>query len=351
MGSNLLTMAGADFGVRHFSRGAKTFVLMVDGSDRLVCGRAECGRFSELSALENCRKVHESGDGLSLGVETRSVIPFGCEYALERDFEVCDGFARITTDLSAVNGGRLDGFALGTLTFPGWSEAELFVYGEEKMRSIRTFGGEQEFYSGREPVIALSVRFPDGVRVEYFAGSDLWRHRCGSRTTCASAEFVLAEGPDGLTLTRKLLTYETDADIEKRPWRLKELFAWRGNHGAPELPVPAGTIAADWSCLLAPVPLRNLRKAIRRSADDLAVTGAAPGYCKDPSHLDRAGKGELEHSDLDEYVSLRLWGSRQLLRRQKNFSFRVEKGPFRGTAASENLRSALRPVAVKEELE
>ena len=102
-----IRIAGADFDARVFSRGKFALSIEPVPGFTLSLGRAACGDFGEMSALPKKLRRHDSGDGLSVSVDTASQIPFGCEYEVKRSIDFSDGFARVTTDIAALNHGRI----------------------------------------------------------------------------------------------------------------------------------------------------------------------------------------------------------------------------------------------------
>ena len=186
-------ISGADFTARVAPSGKYAFTLELEGRPRLRTGRVGCAAFSELSALPKSFRRHASSDGLSASVESRSVIPFGCEYEVRREIELWDGCGTLTVDVAAVNHGAVGDLSLGEVSFPGpWTQLEFLLWGETEFRSVALTGEEQEFH--HSPEIPVMIRLSDGAGcvVEFAVGSDLWRHRAGFRTPGAAGEFTLA---------------------------------------------------------------------------------------------------------------------------------------------------------------
>ena len=352
-------IAGPDFSARVEPSGKYAFTLELEGRPRLRTGRAGCAAFSELSALPKSFRRHASSDGLSASVEARSVIPFGCEYEVRREIE-----------LAAVNHGAVGDLSLGEVSFPGpWTRLEFLLWGEEEFRVVELTGEEREFH--HSPEIPVMIRLADaaGCVVEFAAGSDLWRHRAGFRTPGAAGEFTLSGSAEEVRFTRQILRYEPEVEPEKRPWRFSSLIAWRtGNDPEPEpegervdfaaaeLPdsgrrVPAeGRGAAALPCLASPAGRKLIRNLVRRASGSLVLTGVAPELCLDAAHLGRAGKGELEHFDLEDYFAFHLWGNHQLAGRGNSFTMLpAPECRFAGSAAVRNLGRAPRALFPAEE--
>ncbi len=363
-------IAGAGFSARVEPSGKYAFTLNLEGRPRLRTGRAGCAAFSELSALPKSFRRHASSDGLSASVESRSVIPFGCEYEVRREIELWDGCGTLTVDVAAVNHGAVGDLSLGEVSFPGpWTKLEFLLWGEKEFRSVELTGEEREFH--HSPEIPVMIRLADGAGcvVEFAAGSDLWRHRAGFRTPGAAGEFTLAGNAEEVRFTRQILRYEPEAELKKRPWRFSSLIAWRtGSDPEPEpvgerfdlasatlpesgrrVPTADGGSAA-LPCLASPAGRKFIRNLVRRAPGSLVLTGAAPELCLDAAHLGRVGKGELEHFDLEDYFAFHLWGNHQLAGRGDSFPMLpAPECRFAGSAAVGNLGRAPRKLFPAEE--
>ena len=302
--------------------GAGTFRLTVSGIDRLEFGRVVCGNFSEDSALFDKLRLHSSNDGLEKTWESRSVIPFGCEYQIGRSGEFVSGLGRLTTDVRALGGGRIGDLELEELRFAApWRKAEFLVNGENAFRTASP--GNETLYLGAEPLLMLRVTFPDGVETEFAVGNDLWRQRAGAHTPGAHGEFSLVSSSDGLHYRRRVLIRDPEIEPEKRPWRFSALFGWKNANNPP---VEAENRFRLQECMLGSVNRRTLRKQLRTASGSVTLDGIAPRVCLDAAHLERPGRGEIEHFDLEEHLVSYIWGNRQLHRRNGSFTMIPEPG-------------------------
>ena len=78
-----------------------------------------------------------------------------------------------------------------------------------------------------------------------------------------------------------------------------------------------------------------MRKLVRSAAagETLLLTEFDPAICFDASHLNRSGKEQLAHWEIDDAFSFYLWANRTLLRQDGAFAFAVKAGNiFTGTA-------------------
>ena len=359
---------GADFTFRSLPNGKDSLILEVAGRPRLRCGRVRCAEFSELGALSRKFRLHGSIDNLTASFETLSVIPFGCEYEVERDLEAVDGFATATVDIRAVNHGKVGNLALEDLEFDGpWNKLEFLVWGEEQFRTVEPAADEQEFHHSPETLVMIRLTADDGVRVEFATGSDLWRHRSGFRTPGASGEFVLSGSRDKIVFRRQILTYEAEAEIEKRPWRFQTVFAWSvpgreadSEAGVRSINLASASIAESGRRIgcggkvqpelcLASAPARKFfRTQVRQASSPLRFEHANFGLCMSAAHLERPNKKELEHLDLEDWIAFYVWGNRQLLKNGHWLTMHCDCGQFADSVSAANLARRPRPLPDSE---
>ena len=272
-------------------------------------GRVKCGKFGESSMLPEKFRLHRSEDAAEVELESAGVIPFGCEYRVSRDCRVACGCATLTTDLAAVNGGRVDGMELEPLIFSGaMTRVEFLLFGENGFRRAE-LPASGVLYSGSEVPLMIRVTYADGLRCEMALGADVWRHRAAFGIAGAESKYELTAAENELKLTRQVLKYAPEVEPERRPWRFTILIGWdRGivpsdaNGEAFELP----------GCAMSSSSRRALRSLVRRSAAALNWRGVSPSVCGDPAHVSRSGRGELAHFDLEELVAAWRWANRQL---------------------------------------
>ena len=272
-------------------------------------GRVKCGKFGELSMLPEKFRLHRSEDAAEAELESAGVIPFGCEYRVSRDCRVSCGCATLTTDLAAVNGGRVDGMELEPLTFSGeMCRVEYLLFGEKKFRSAG-LPAAGTLYSGEEVPLMIRAIYADGLRCEMALGADVWRHRAAFGISGAGSRYELTAAENELKLTRRVLKYMPEVEPERRPWRFTILIGW---DFGPVPPETAGEAFELPGCALSSSSRRALRSMVRRSVASLDWRGVAPMVCGDPAHVSRSGRGELPHFDLEELLAAWRWANRQL---------------------------------------
>ena len=295
------------------SRGGSVLELSRSGVSEpfFKLGRVKCGKFGEMSALPEKFRLHRAEDAREVELESAGVIPFGCEYRVVRNCRTASGSALLTVDLAAVTGGRIDGVELEPVTFAGeLAEVEFLLFGEKTFRRFES-PVKGTMYTGGEVPLMVRAVFADGWKCEVALGADVWRHRAASRMAGAASEYELAVTDEGLQLFRRVLTYAPETEPERRPWRFNLLVGW--SDGSPP-PPPDGAAFELAGCALNAQLRREFRASVRRSGGSLVWRQAAPVLCGDASHVGRAGKGELEHFDLEELFADWLWANRQLER-------------------------------------
>ena len=302
----------------------KSVLELANGSRTLMrINRGTVANFAEVSALPEIFRLHRAEDGFSASLESRSVIPFGSEFKVERSVVMTDGAASMVTAVSACNRGEVGNITLESVEFPGpWAKVTYLLYGDSKRHSCK-FRENGEFYNGSELPWFIQVEYRDGSKAEFMTGSDVWRHRSASRMEGVSASFRITDVDGTLTFERNVLIYGEETPVEKRPWQFDTLFAWSTPQdqtevsGGKEVPVPG--------CLAARSVQKNLRHAVRSAESDLRLTGYKAAFCEDASHLDRPGKKVLEHIDVQELFQFYCWANRQLSKKNLSLTAAFEE--------------------------
>ena len=325
------------------ARGKQVLELSGGADGALSLERAKCGKFGELSALPDKFRLHRSEDGCCADVESSGVIPFGCEYRVSREFSLTPGCAVLTSDISAVNFGKVDGIELEPVAFCGeWECVEFLIFGEAHCRRI-VRGTDGVVYSGDELPLLIRVAFASGRRIEFAVGADVWRHRAAKRFAAASAGFEIAVAANEVRFTRRVLTYAPEAEPERRPWRFTSLIGW--SDGVDASPADGETLSFA-ACALDAKVRRELRNAVRRSSTSLAWREVSPRICHEASHVARNGRGDFEHFDLEELVADWRWANRLL--RKEGRSLRLSPDPRSVFAESVILSALGKPLEVLE---
>jgi hypothetical protein len=309
--------------VTAYKSGTKAFDVELNGNATCTFGRVSCGKFGEKNALNKFLRCHNSLDNTYCEVESFDTIPFGCEFDIRRTSKVCNNFAIVITDVSAVSHGRVGNLTQEPITFDGpWVKVEYLANSAGPLECVEN-REDQEIYNSATALHYIKVTYEDNSCIEFYTGSDYWRHNSGSTIEDCSSNFNLSIKDGAITYTRNMLIYGDKAEIEKRPWRFKSIIAWQD--GKQELLTSLDdaqeiTIKED-ACFLSPASRRAFKKQIRKAKSNIILSDAYLSICNDGSHIERAGK-TLEHCDLEEYLTDWLWANKQL--KKSNFAFIVK---------------------------
>ena len=346
-----IKISDGNFKLEFPARGKESAAIFRNGEKLLSFGRVQCGKFSEVGALEKKLRVHPNQDSLSADIESANVIPFGCEYEISRDIHTAAGFMRFVTDIRAVNFGRVGDVSLEEVRFHGKiSSVRFFICGSG---SAVEYSGDipDVLYEGSEPLLLVTVTYSDNSKVDFGCGSDVWRLRSAADMAGVTAVFSFKKEDDDLVLVRRPLIYGAETEVEQRPWRFKSIISWRdAGEESSALPYSCGEFK-NAPCMLEATARRQFRRAVRRSECDLVCTGSLPAVCTDAAHLEKPDKKELIHFDLEEYFTSFVWANRQLGRKARSFRFAFGDTVFAGSASVENLSSAIRALEFEDDQE
>lgn len=306
---NLVTVNCAAGKMEFLSSGSDCAVFRVNGKALLHVRRTAADTFPEAQGLPEKLRKHIADNAISAEINSSNVIPFGCEYKIDRHWKIAGNICELTGDISALHGGRIKELFLEELFFPGGKdmEIEFLVFGENSFR--KADGKAGVIYDDSEMIQMLRVISPEG-KVEFYAGDDLWRHRCSNQISGAESRHVLEMNENGMTYSRMIFRLPEDIEPEKRPWRFKSLFAFTSAENI-------GTAAKDQmeklaltDCFAKPSSHRELRAFVRKQdpGSKVLLQGDFPQICSDGSHLSRFGR-ECIHGDLGEVFNEWLWAN------------------------------------------
>lgn len=271
------------------------------GGTEFTLGGIRIGMFDESTALPGRERLHESMDGLMISGKTEKTIPFGCEYALIRNYERAEGILRAAVDVRALNGGVVDNCELDPLTVAG-NVVRAGILGED---------GKTEWTNHAEGTAmprAVEIELADGTVAELMSGDDLWRHRAAAEyggTSCW--EMSLADGK--LSFTRTMVKYPEEAEPSNRSWRWEYNLVW-GKPGTAGVPADAETVDCSGICFASPAQRRRFRDLVRQAKTSLHLENVAAGLCCEVSHTGR--NRELVHQDTGELLAFLVWANRTL---------------------------------------
>lgn len=338
----LYRIEGADFKAELPHDCGNVLTLQFDNGFKCEVAPAACGAFSEGTALTRKVRVHRTNDLLEASANSLRVIPFGCEFEIKRKLDFADGFVQIIVDAAAGNGGRIDEFTLDPLVFRGsWKR-----FGLDDGREVRWIDAvdeEAELWSSDRPLLRILAESTGGALFECGCGEDIWRHNVAQTLTDCTAQFTVKGSRTTLCVERKMFQFakEPEVVIPRRPWRFSYYIAWSLTapkadelESAELLPLDAldipssgmctaenGEESAD-VCFAAPAVRRRLRDAVRTATGSLVIPDVKLALCYAPSHLERPGKGALEHWGLAELFTFYVWANRQLVKKEAALTLR-----------------------------
>lgn len=358
----LIQISGSDFAVKLPVAGNMIFELNFGGA-RLEIAGAVCGGFGEQTAMTEKFRSHRTDDGLTAVVDSVRVVPFGCEYLIQRKIELTSGHAAFTVDVRAGAGGALRQLELDPVVLRGdW--VSIGVRAADGAAAVWTELGETPctVYDSGEPFLSLTAQDRDGRLIDLGCGFDLWRHRSGGAAAGGNARFTIRYEAGQLRVERRILGFSAEAEVSGRLLRLEYFVAWSAAPG-PAVDVPAAVVelaslelpssgrrtAADGSaaagcCMMAAAIRRRLLLLVRSAAaGKLTLAGVEPGVCHDAGHLERANQRVLPHWDLPELFTLHCWANRQLSKREDG-SFTMATAPDSRLAGTASQRVLARPL-------
>lgn len=322
-----------------------------------VWGWARLNKVSEADALNEKCRFHEKIDGSEVLIESQNIYPFGGESVIDRTFTVRDKLIEVRVDVKPGRGEAVRSFALEELFLPGEFEKI------EVIRFPETAGGSLHLeplpldgnivYDAAAPWAVLLLTYAGGGQLELGIGGDYWRMK-----GAGAVRNLVEKSAEGITLKSQLVDWSAEEVVERRPWRFNYYLAWAGGF-AGTLPPDKDTVFIQpdllkevrSSCFRAPAVRKYLRKLIRQQQENSgSVVLQLPDVevCADAGHLERPGKKELLHWDLDELFALYSWGNRQLGGGRSLQIVLPEKSVFRKLPGGRYLNNVPGGVTVRE---
>ena len=314
--------------------GPECAALFCGGRKVVGIGRIVLGSFDEAAGLPEKLRRHLAGDRLSASAEGVTVIPFGCEYHVERQWKFAGDAAEFIDDIRADNGGSIGELMLETIRFPGEvASVSIRVDGEAGVRRSADRG---VVYDGRALPMLVQVEFADGVRAEFYSGDDFWRHNCSSQFD-NSANHIIRRDDEGVIWQRMILRMkEVPASAVRRPWRFRAMVSASRPWRAAE--ILSGAEYFSSGCFAAPAQHREFRSFVRRvpAGEDAVLAASGEMCCFDGSHISRPGK-QVQHGMLGELFGEYIWASGVLAKEGGRFAVRLQAEPFADSVIAGNL--------------
>lgn len=320
------------------------------------------GGFSEADGQIRKFRTHFTVDGLSNSADSETVIPFGVEPKINRDFQFAGNHGSVITDIDLKGGMAVKDISVDNVIIEGKVRRVGIVEFPERggaIPDIRWYeaAGESEFYSSPEPFLVCLIELEDGFIWEVGTGNDLWRWNLGPKHNAGSS-FRVAKEKYGIRIERQVYIKTGEDTIEpKRGLRFKWYFAWTEHlpeftgkkttaaafgslpetegglwfDAASDFPESASVMVDAESVMACPCFESNvfrrrfndwMRSATARYPNrELVLTGVEPHVCLSASHMERPKKGTMLHWDIMSLLDQWLWANRQLRKNGASIRF------------------------------
>ena len=300
------------------------------GQELLEIRYATVNNTPEQDAIcEKCR-FHGKLDNTETAIESLNVYPFGGESSILRNMTLRGKLLEVRMDIKPGKGEVIRNLELEELFFPGeFAKAEIIRSvpepGQKWQLEELPLTGEV-LYESSQPFAVLLLTTGDNMQIELGSGGDWWRMHGAGDTF-----WSIKRTDDGITVRRRVVAIAAEEAVERRPWRFNYYVAWGKKTQMRMLVAPGDTVitpdllrAAQSECFQAPAVRKQLRKSVRQQQENSGnVQMILPDVksCDDAGHLERPGKKQLRHWDLDELFALYSWANRTL---GKNRTFTIE---------------------------
>lgn len=289
--------------------------------DLVQFGHGVLNNCSERDALSGKCRFHGKIDGREVVIESEKVYPYGGESVISRVCTLRSRLLDVCVDIKPGRGEIIRNIELEELFFPGEFKCM------EMLRAIPEPGGKFELekldladnaiWESSSAFAVLLLTDAKNNQIELGCGGNWWRNLGAGDTL-----WQIEKTQDGVKVRRRVLMLAADAEVERRSWRFDYYIAWGKNIPVDKsLNKNDATVDIDLSnelgttCFRAPAVRKFLRKTVRRKQEDPGnVVLLLPDVesCDDAGHLERPGKKQLRHWDLDELFALYSWGNRAL---------------------------------------
>ncbi len=322
-----------------FSLAEETLMRFYLGGRLMLCLKPlQINTQSEAQSLAKKARIHRKIDGLSLSYNASTLIPFGSEPEINRDFDFSDGFARVIQDINPGRQAAAEKLTIDSMTLPGpWSRIAVVripTAGKSfpQLEWIDLDGkADKVLFDESYPFLAVILESPDGKAFEIGSGDDLWRWGIAGDLPGCSAKFSVRAGKESAEIVRTPILFDTGSEdtskAERRSWRFKWYFAWSGTalekaaSGSERITLDMLDFAekdAKHPCMHAAFSRKKLRQALRgviggKENADIVLINAGTRICAQKSHLDRSTRKNFLHWDAWDLMELFVWANRKAL--------------------------------------
>ena len=276
---------------------------------------------SERDALSGKCRFHGKIDGREVIIESEKIYPYGGESVISRVCTLRSRLLEVCVDVKPGKGEIIRNIELEDLFFPGdFKRIEILRTIPEPGEKFELETLELSDNSTWESCSAFAMLLltdANNNQIELGCGGDWWRNLGVGDTL-----WQIEKASDGVKVRRRVLMLAADAETERRSWRFNYYIAWGKN-----IPVDKSlnkndeTVDVDLgnelgvTCFRAPAVRKFIRKTVRRKqeySNNIVLLLPDVESCDDAGHLERPGKKQLRHWDLDELFALYSWGNRAL---------------------------------------
>lgn len=320
-------------------------------NQQIAISDIKIGEFSENSSLPQKTVMHEFMDIVGYSAETKSVIPFGPEPKIKRNFEYLPHIIKVTTDVHVPRTIAASNFEIDSLQIQGDWKKYALIDVEKPEKKIKWTNLTQDIlYESEQHFHILLLEAADGTRLEVGAGFDLFRWHLARKNRIQKNEegeaqsdyvkpkgkFTITSSKDALSIRRQVMSADQEFEICSQNWRFNWYLAWgkkkKSEDNIEHPPAPRlweTSPTSNKQCMHAKTTRNQFRKALRgminKVSNETIIINVAPQFCTNSSHVAKPGQKDCEHWDLSDIIDYWFWANKQLLPRDSRLIIRAPK--------------------------
>ena len=329
-----------DWSAEFHSSPSGTMDFRIGDEDILSLKGVSFGECQESLGISKYVRKHEYETLKGGKIDTSTILPFGSEPSIVRNFDYFHSRFKVVTEISLNGSIDMDSLAIDSIEIPGdYAKIEILDYDSSGKINIQSLPSDLPDFMMKWDRIPLAILLSkaDGFTLEIGAGDDLWRWNQKYMGEM-SPEFLLFRSEGKLHFRRKILNFPEKTEIKARNFKFTWFFAWSEKTVAngkkarmrKTIPVETAALASDMPescfrslngdpekdlCFRSDAVWARLKKIIRQSASEnslFLISGFSPGLCDNASHLDRHKKISVLHWDSSALYDFHLWSSKFL---------------------------------------
>ncbi len=195
-------------------------------------GGVELGMLKEENGIEKICRSHFSEKTEWQWVETETLNPFGSEPVIKRKWEQAGNHFKVVTDIIVRATTPMEHMTVDSLFLSGnWKGVTVYTQKNPETSEFDIINIDLSDFSGKEvkfehiPLVML-FRSDDGVLLEVGTGYDLWRWHQTAENLQGRTDFALIGTDEGVSLERKVVSWDGEFDLERNNFRYSWYFAW-----------------------------------------------------------------------------------------------------------------------------